>query len=458
MTLPINVEFFTWSVGVAPTLHMHRFRHVCGRHDYGPWVLTPCSTGLELAGTTISNQWLDVSECGRFATNRTNRLGPAEVLLAGPLDMKLQMPIVLYKKNNNYIYLRRGKIMVPAKTEMPGGTYTVMGSEHVWSVAGPARVSHPLPEGDSPLYLGVHLFGKGVATINEAERKAEQVRGHGMYVVAPQQQLICFALLCFDLLSRVLLCLALRCLSKLCFTLLYLASLWFALLCFAGCALHVIGLLCFTLLYVALLGFALLHLARASGGGSPVDDAGDVADEPVLTRVILDMTQNPELSQFTFDIQRFLLPSLKVEQPDDSVGAKGNVVAEAQTTQTGSAAGPPDCVMGPMQQKVLKGILGICGQKWMERLDPALSKGDPMCGETVAMWGDLVDWHEIHQLEPGHSNVHQVFLHGPHQGQRVKDLTEQLLQEDCHQSTKASGGRRLWSTAGGPVGTPKCLA
>ena len=30
---------------------------------------------------------------------------------------------------------------------------------------------------------GVHLFGKGVARINEAERKAAQVGGHGMYVV-----------------------------------------------------------------------------------------------------------------------------------------------------------------------------------------------------------------------------------------------------------------------------------
>ena len=44
----------------------------------------------------------------------------------------------------------------------------------MWTVAGPVRVSHPLREGDSPLYLGVHLFGKGVARINEAERKAAQ--------------------------------------------------------------------------------------------------------------------------------------------------------------------------------------------------------------------------------------------------------------------------------------------
>ena len=170
------------------------------------------------------------------------------------------MPIVLYKKNNNYIYLRRGKIMVPAKTEMPGGTYTVMGSEHVWSVAGPARVSHPLPEGDSPLYLGVHLFGKGVATINEAERKAEQVRGHGMYVVAPQQQLICFALLCFALICFHGFCFALlyaACPScaLLCFTLLRFGLLYFALPAARCMSLVCFALPCFTLLCLASLCF-----------------------------------------------------------------------------------------------------------------------------------------------------------------------------------------------------------
>ena len=79
-----------------------------------------------------------------------------------------------------------------------------------------------------------------------------------------------------------------------------------------------------------------------------------------------------------------------------------------------------------MQRKVLADILKAC--KCKDRLDPAVSD------RAIRESEHLLDWYEIRQLQPGHSDVDPNFLHGPHCGVDVKELTQQLLDEDQRQS------------------------
>ena len=58
------------------------------------------------------------------------------------------------------------------------------------------------------------------------------------------------------------------------------------------------------------------------------------------------------------------------------------------------------------------------------RLDPSLGGG------ALDAWADRMFEVPVTSLTPGHSDVSPQFLHGPHMGQRVEDLTRELFHAD----------------------------